>query len=100
MAYSIDVHDIEEFEEIVKSKDLKMSKYIVSLILKNLNTKKRFIHALEVYIKSTYSVFDITIDRKNFLDTLEKNLEIHEHHEEYEDCAKILKAINSLKSVN
>ena len=100
MAHSIDVHDIEEFEKLATSKDLEMAKAIVDAILKNLDTKKRFIHVLEVYIKSTYSVFDITVDRNNFIDTLEKNLKIFEHHEMYEDCAEIVKAINSLKSVN
>ena len=98
MAHSIDVHDIEEFEKLATSKDLEMAKAIVNTILENLTTKKRHIHVLEVYIKSTYSVFDLTVDRNNFVDTLEKNLKIFEHHEMYEDCAKVVEAIDYLKA--
>ena len=39
----------------------------------------------------------LTIDRKDFITTLEKNLEIFIYHEVYEECTKIQEAINKLK---
>jgi hypothetical protein len=41
--------------------------------------------------------YDITVDRQDFITTLEQNLPVYEEHELYEDCAEIVKAINFLK---
>ena len=43
-------------------------------------------------------IMDLTVDRRDFIDTLEKNLEIQIYHEEYEICAEIQKAIEKLKN--
>ena len=43
-------------------------------------------------------VIDLTIDRKDFIDTLEKNIHIHAYHEEYERCAEIRDVIQKLKN--
>ena len=40
---------------------------------------------------------DITIDRQEFVTTLEQNLPIYEKHELYEECAEIVNAIKVLK---
>jgi hypothetical protein len=67
-------------------------------ILDNLNSKKRHIHILEVTVEEDDTIFDITCDRKDFLETLEKNLIIMERWEQYETCSEIIKAIEILKS--
>lgn len=100
MAYSINVKTWEDFESLIKGKDLKISKSIVDTILNNLNTKKRHIPVLEIKVDTEEQIVDLTVDRKDFIDALEKNLEIHVHHEEYERCAEIKKAIQKLKSKN
>jgi hypothetical protein len=48
-------------------------------------------------IEQEQTIYDITIDRKEFVNTLEQNLPIYEKHELYEGCAEIVKAIKFLK---
>ena len=98
MVYSVNVKTREEFEELIYGKDLNISKSIVDSILKNLNTTKRHVHVLEVIIENEDKVIDLTVDRKDFIDTLEKNLEIHVYHEEYERCVEIQNTIQQLQN--
>ena len=98
MVKKIVVKNQEEFEEMLLSKDIKISKAIVETALANLNSKKRFIPILEVHLKEEGNIFDITLDRNDIIQTLKQNLEIHELHEEYEGCARIASAIKSLES--
>jgi hypothetical protein len=88
----------DEFQYAIDGKSLEISNAIINIALKNLKTQKRFIHALEVYILDDDKIYDITIDRRDMLETLESNLEIQEYHEEYEMCSTIKKAIDKLKS--
>lgn len=98
MAYSVNVKTYEDFEDLIYAKDLNISKSIIDGILKNLNTKKRHIHILEIIIEDEDKIMDLTVDRRDFIDTLEKNLEIHVYHEEYERCVEIQTAIQKLKN--
>jgi hypothetical protein len=97
MAIEIEVFDSEEFEELVAQRDLRISKALVETILKNLKGRKRHLHALSVLIEQSQTIYDITIDRQEFVNTLEQNLPIYEKHELYEDCAEIVNAIKFLK---
>tara|TARA_R110000822_G_scaffold39233_4_gene107959 strand:+ start:5712 stop:6029 length:318 start_codon:yes stop_codon:yes gene_type:complete len=97
MAYSIFIKDIEDLENRIKSKDKKLSIEIANSILDNLDTKKRFINILEIHLENSGMVVDITADRKNFIHTLQKNLNTLIFHEEYEMCAKVKTAIEYLK---
>jgi len=97
MAKYIEVDTVEEFEQMVKDKNLKISKAIVEGILKNLVGRKKNIHVLEIYVKENEQIFDITCHRDDFVHTLEENLQTHIYHEDYEACAGIQKAINYLK---
>jgi hypothetical protein len=97
MVTEISVFDSEEFEELVTQRDLRISKALVETILKNLKGRKRHLHALSVLIEQDQTIYDITIDRKEFVNTLEQNLPIYEQHELYEGCAEIVKAIKFLK---
>ena len=98
MVKRIKVKSQEEFEQMLQEQDLKISKAIVEVALKNLKGKKRFIPILEVHIEEEGNIFDITLDRQNLVSTLQQNLEIHERNEDYEGCAKIAAAIKELKS--
>ena len=86
MAKEISVFDSDEFEQLVASRDLRISKALVETILKNINGRKRHIHALSVLIEQEQTIYDITIDRQEFIHTLEQNLPIYEKHELYEGC--------------
>ena len=97
MATEISVFDSDEFEQLVASRDLRISKALVETILKNINGRKRHIHALSVLIEQEQTIYDITIDRQEFIHTLEQNLPIYEKHELYEKCAEIVNAIKVLK---
>jgi DNA-directed RNA polymerase len=97
MVKRIKVKSVEEFEDMLQEQDLKISKAIIEVALKNLKGEKRFIPVLEVHVEEDESIFDITLDRQNMLSTLRQNLEIHERNEDYEGCARIAKAIQELK---
>jgi hypothetical protein len=97
MATEINVFDSDEFEQLVAGRDLRISKALVETILKNLNGRKRHLHALSVLIEQEQTIYDVTIDRKEFVHTLEQNLPIYEENELYEKCAEIVKAIEFLK---
>ena len=98
MVDKIKVKNTEAFEQLIKEKDLGISKGIVKGILENLVGKRKHIPVLEVYLEEEGTIVDITCDRKDFISTLEENLKIHEYHEKYEACAGIGKAINFLKN--
>ena len=98
MAYSVNVKNYQEFEDLIYAKDLNISKACVDGVLKNLNTKKNHIHVLEIIMEDEDEIIDLTVDRRDFIDTLEKNLEIHVYHEEYERCVEIQNAIQKLKN--
>ena len=97
MTKRIKVKSVEEFENMLQEQDLKISKAIIEVALKNLKGKKRFIPVLEIHVEEDESIFDITLDRQDIVSTLQQNLEIHERNEDYEGCARIAKAIQELK---
>lgn len=97
MIKRIKVKSIEEFEEMLQEQDLKISKAIVEVALKNLKNKKRFIPVMEIHVEEDESIFDITLDRQNLVSTLQQNLEIHERNEDYEGCARIASALKELQ---
>ena len=97
MATEISVFDSDEFEELITNRDLRISKALVETILKNINGRKRHVHALSVLIEQEQTMYDITIDRQEFIPTLEQNLLIYEKHELYEQCAEIVNEIKVLK---
>jgi hypothetical protein len=98
MAFQYTVQRAEDFEQIMVEKDFEISKLIVEKALANLFSKKRYIHIFDVEVIEDDSIIEITLDRKDMLDVLEKNLTIYEHYEAYEDCVLIQEAINKLKS--
>jgi hypothetical protein len=97
MAIEISVFDSEEFEEMIAKRDLRISKALVETILRNLNGRKRHLHALSVIVEQDQTIYDITVDRKDFVTTLENNLPIYEEHELFEGCVEIVNAIKFLK---
>ena len=97
MAVEISVFDSEEFEKMIAKRDLRISKALVETVLKNLKGRKRYIHALSVLVENEETIYDVTVDRVDFVNTLENNLSIYEENELYEGCAEIVKAIKFLK---
>ena len=96
--YKVKVNTLEEWEEMMKHQNYDISKSIVNKILENLHTKKRFIPILEIEINDNGEIYDITLDRKNMLNTLQVNLKIYEKYEDYDGCDNIIKAINTISA--
>jgi hypothetical protein len=97
MAQEITVNNSDEFQEMVANKDFRIADAIVTSILENLNTKKKNIHILSVVSLEEQEVYDLTLEKKFFADTLEENLKHFIEQERYEECQKIVEAINKLK---
>lgn len=92
----IEVNSIDEFQKLVDDKHFSISQAIVGSILNNLKTKRKNVHVLSVKCLDENTVFDITLEKNNFSDTLKENLKYFEAREMYEQCAEIAKAIEIL----
>jgi protein-arginine kinase activator protein McsA len=93
----IHVESTEEFQELINNKDFRISKAVVEGILNNMSTKKKHIHVLSIICEDEDEIFDITVERKHFAETLNENLKYYVENEEYEGCQKIIEAIKLLQ---
>ena len=66
--------------------------------LDKMKTKKKEIPIFEVEVYNEDSTYTLSVQRKEFLDILQKNLIHFENEEAYEGCQKIIEAINFLKT--
>lgn len=92
----IKVNTIDEFRNLVDKKHFSISQAIVSSILSNLKTRKKNVHVLSVKCLEENTIFDVTLERTNFSETLKENLKYFEEREMYEQCAEIDSAIKTL----
>ena len=98
MMTEITVNNTDEFQELVDNKDFRIAKAIVDGILDNVDTKKKHVHVLSVNCLEEGEIYDITVERKHFIETLEENLPYYIREEQYEDCQRIVNAVNKLKN--
>jgi hypothetical protein len=91
-----EVRSLEDFQNLVDKKYFGISEAIVESILNNLKTRKKHIHILSVKCVDENTIFDLTLEKNNFSDTLKENLKYFEEREMYEECAKINNAIKVL----
>lgn len=98
MTHMITVNTQEDFEDMMKNNNFEISSAITKSILKNLKGKKKNIPILAIKVMEDQTIYDITVERGDMLESLEKNLEIHATNEDYEACSEILKGINYLKT--
>ena len=98
MITEITVNNTDEFQLLVENKDFRISKAIVEGILKNISTRKKHIHVLSVTCLEEDEIFDITVAREYFIETLEENLPHFVKEEEYEYCTKIIEAVKILNA--
>jgi hypothetical protein len=52
---------------------------------------------LSILVEQEQTIYDITVDKQDFVITLEQNLTVFEENEMYEECAEMVKAIKFLK---
>jgi hypothetical protein len=93
----INVESTFEFQELINNKDFRIAKAVVEGILANLTTKKKHVHVLSIICDDEDEIFDITVERKHFAETLNENLKYYVENEEYEGCQKIIEAIKLLQ---
>ena len=94
----IQVDTYAEFLEMTRNEKFTISEAIVSTVLSNLKTRKKEIPIFEVEVYNEDSTYTLSVQRKEFLDILQKNLIHFENEEAYEGCQKIIEAINFLKT--
>jgi hypothetical protein len=97
MAVEINLNNSDEFQDMIDRKDFTIAKAVVETILANLNTRKKHLHVLSVNCLEDGATYDITLERRYFEETLQENLKYYVEKELYEDCTKIVEAINKLK---
>jgi hypothetical protein len=90
------VQNKEEFESFLIKNGCKISMSIVDIIEKNLKTKKQHIPVFSIELIEEQEVLDITLERSNFIDTLNKNIITLEKNEQYEYCSKAINLINQI----
>jgi len=88
----------EEMERVINESNYKFNKFVVDSALKNLESEKKEITIMSILTKDTNTTFDIILEPKYMVETLETNLPVMEDFEDYERCQKIVDAINYLKS--
>lgn len=91
-----EVSSMEDFNELINKKYFGISQAIVNSILNNLKTRKKNVHVLSVKCLQENTIFDITLEKSHFCDTLKDNLRYFEEKEMYEECAVIKNAIETL----
>lgn len=97
MAKVVTIQNLEELEYLVSNKDLNLSNSIIDSILDNLEIKEEKIHFMDLVVKDEGVIYSLDILKENFIDTLERNLEIQQYHEQFEKCIEIQQAIIKLK---
>ena len=90
------VQNSEEFQDMVDRKDYRISKAIVEQLLNNIDNKRNKLLLFSVAYPTT--TYDYMVERKDFIDTLNQNLEICKREEDYETCGKIKEAIKKLEN--
>ena len=94
----IQVDTYAEFLEMTRNEKFTISEAIVNIVLNNLKTRKKEIPIFEVEGREEDATYTLSVQRKEFLDILQKNLIHFENEEAYEGCQKIVEAINFLKT--
>ena len=88
----------EEMENTFKGGNKKLHDLIIDVAITYLKTKEKSIPVVSIYTSKEDMNYDIMIERRDMIETLEQNLIIMEEYEDYERYQNILKALNYLKS--
>ena len=97
MATKFVLKNTGEFEEMLNRKDLRISKALVDTVIKNLKSRKTKFTALTVVCEDDKEIYDVNVEKNDFINTLQANLPNFEKEEMYEECGRIIEAINFLK---
>jgi hypothetical protein len=93
----IEFDTTEEITEYVSGGNYNLSVLIVDTILKNLKNKKKEMLIVSFIAKDADLIYDIIVNRKDFIETLTQNLPLMEKYEDYERCQNIVNALKYLR---
>ena len=91
------VDSLEELSLMVESQDFILAKSIVEGILATVDTDEPEARLLAIKVNSENAIYDITVGREDFAETLEQNLPHYVREEEYEECRRIVNTVEQLK---
>ena len=94
MVKTIKVSSREELEEMTEEKDLSISQVIIDRIAETIESEDEMIHIMDIQIDEEEEILEVTLPKSEFKTALERNLVIHEYHEDYENCTKIKNLLN------
>lgn len=89
----------EHFEELIASQDYNLATSFVEAMIKNMYTNKQIIPIIEAYFEEDDTIYNFEIDKSNFISNFKEFLTIYEREEDYEGCALIATAIQTLEDL-
>lgn len=93
-----EVETSAEFKELIGGGDFRIRNAVVDSILGNINSRKKNIHLFSIACFEDDKLFEVTLNKSYFLNTLKFNLPFFEAQEMYEKCEEIKKVIADLSS--
>jgi len=94
-----EVETTQEFKALIERADFEIRDTVVNSILSNLKSRKKKIHLFSIVCIEENKIFEVTLDKSYFLNTLKHNLPFFEEKELYEKCDEIKKIISELSEV-
>jgi hypothetical protein len=88
----------QEIEYMLDGGDYELSRLVVDIALENIKTRKKVIPIVSIYSQDEDMFWDLTLDREDIEETLNKNLKIMEKYEDYERCQEIVNGIKFIQS--
>ena len=87
----------EDFLDLMSEGYEELSIQIVETILQNIDAKDGEFQIAKITFDESDNIFEICVEPKDYIITLEQNLWVFEELEDYEKCAKIRDAIKYLE---
>ena len=92
------IPDVDTFDEMLDDGSYELATAIVDGILTQLPNDSERLHIVEVYVEEEDGIYDLSVEKADIIETLQENLSWYEKEENYEGCAKIVKAIETLRA--
>ena len=95
LTYKTPISFYESFENGLNKE---FASHVVDSCLKLMNKEFKTKKILLVVILDTGEIFEIMLSKEDIKYTLENNLKLFENAEEYEQCARIFKALKTMSN--
>ena len=92
------IPDADTFDQMLEDGSYELANAIVDGIITQLPCDKYPLHIVEVFVEEEDSIYDLSVDKNDVIETLQENLRWYEQEENYEGCATIVKTIETLRA--